>query len=75
MCIALPGRIEWIGEAGTGSIPARIVVGAARHDVDLVMVPQARCGDYVIAHSGYAIRLVDQHEAGEVQRFLGVVDG
>ena len=73
MCVALPGRVEWIGDVSATSIPARIVVGNARHSVDLVMVPEARCGDYVIAHSGYAIRTIDEQSVDLVHGAIGHV--
>lgn len=56
MCIALPGRIVWVGAGRPAARPARIRVGDLEREVDLVMLPEARLGDWVIAHSGYAIR-------------------
>lgn len=58
MCVAVPGRIVSIGERSGPSIPARVVFGEVERDVDLAMVPEAKIGDQVIAHSGYAIRIV-----------------
>ena len=42
MCVAVPGRITWIGAATAASIPAQIETGGATHDVDLVMVRAVR---------------------------------
>ena len=74
MCVAVPGRVEWIGARSDESIPARIDTGNSVHDVDLVMVPQTGLGDYVIAHSGYAIRLIPAAEAAATRRQLGLPD-
>ena len=74
MCVAAPGRIEWIGAPTAASIPGRIDAGGRLHDVDLIMVPEAALGDYVIAHSGFAIRLVPGGEAEETRRLLGLED-
>ncbi|MEE8375785.1 MAG: HypC/HybG/HupF family hydrogenase formation chaperone [Acidimicrobiia bacterium] len=71
MCLALPGRIEWIGKGSTSSIPATVSFGERTRDVDLVMVPEAKVGDSVIVHSGYAIRIVS---AEDVARILELVD-
>lgn len=58
MCVAIPGRIVSIGERSGPSIPARAAFGEIERDVNLAMVPEAKVGDQVITHSGYAIRLV-----------------
>lgn len=58
MCVSVPGRIVSIGEQAGPSIPARVVFGEIERDVDLAMVPEAKVGDQVIVHSGYAIRVV-----------------
>lgn len=58
MCVALPGEVIWIGPAACRSRPARIRVGSEEYEVDLMMVPEAGVGDHVVAHSGFAIRLV-----------------
>jgi hydrogenase expression/formation protein HypC len=70
MCLAFPGRIEWIGKASTSSIPGIVSYGEQTRDVDLVMVPDARVEDHVIIHSGYAIRIVG---AEEVARIFDIV--
>jgi len=31
MCVAVPGRIEWIGEATASAVPARINTGDHTH--------------------------------------------
>lgn len=56
MCVAVPGQIVWIGAGRSATRPARIRVGDVERDVDLVMVPDAHVGEWVITHSGYAIR-------------------
>jgi hydrogenase expression/formation protein HypC len=71
MCLALPGRIEWIGKGSTSSIPGTVSFGEQTRDVDLVMVPDAKIGDHVIVHSGYAIKVVG---AEEVAHILEIVD-
>ena len=70
MCVAIPGRIIRTGEVTGASIPATIQVGDHTHDVDLMLVPEADVGDYVIAHSGFAIRRLSSEEAAEVRTIL-----
>jgi hydrogenase expression/formation protein HypC len=71
MCVAIPGVITWVGKPGDATIPGRIEAGGEAMDVDLVMVPTASVGDYVITHAGYAIRLVPAEQARETRRLLG----
>lgn len=70
MCVAVPGKIIRTGEVTAASIPATMKVGDHTHDIDLVMVPEAAVGDFVIAHSGYAIRRLSSAEAAEVHSLL-----
>lgn len=72
MCVAVPGRVTWIGEAKIGSTPARIETGGVSRDVDLVMVPDAVVGDYVVVHSGYAIDVLSEQAAHTSLRLLGL---
>jgi hydrogenase expression/formation protein HypC len=50
--------IEMTGE-GTG----RVDSGGVKTDVSLAMVPHAAIGDYLIIHAGFAIEVLDNHEA------------
>ena len=64
MCVALPCRIESI-TAGEGlSRRAQVSVpNGTVADIDLVMVPEAVSGDFVIVHSGFAISRVSDSSA------------
>lgn len=63
MCVALPGKVVSVGSGSTGSLPGRVLIDGVERSVDLVMTPSAAPGDFVITHSGYAIRVVDRDEA------------
>ncbi len=64
MCVAVPGRIVEIGERSPASVPARVDFGDRTLDIDLVMLPDAEPGDWIIAHSGYAIRATAEPSGG-----------
>jgi hydrogenase expression/formation protein HypC len=58
MCLAIPMRLADRGEfGGTAELD-----GLSR-EVSLMLVPEARVGDYVLVHAGYAIGVVDEEEA------------
>jgi hydrogenase expression/formation protein HypC len=68
MCLALPARVITLLD----DAQAQIDLGGVRRTVSLALVPQARVGDYVIVHVGYAIGLVD---ADEAERTLALFAG
>ena len=72
MCVALPGKVTWIGRGAPGTIPARVDLPTGVVDADLVLVPDAQVGDFVITHAGFALRLLSEQEAEETLRVAGL---
>jgi hydrogenase expression/formation protein HypC len=70
MCVAVPSRIVDIQE-GTGTVD----VEGARRSVSLLLLPEARVGDFVIVHAGFAIQRIDEQEACETLRVLREIAG
>lgn len=70
MCLAIPGRIITI-EAGDPVLRSGRVdfAGVIKH-VNLSYVPDARIGDFVLVHVGFAISTVDDAEARQVFDYL-----
>lgn len=67
MCIGFPGKIISIDEDNY----AVIDISGTRREVSLDIVDEeARVGDYVISHAGYAIHKIDPEQAREKLRFL-----
>lgn len=60
MCLAVPGRIVKL--AGT---TAKVDFGGVTTEAELVLVPEAREGDYVLVHAGFAIQVLDEAAAQE----------
>ena len=72
MCLAIPGKIESIigSEGDLLNITGKVNFGGILKEVSLAYVPQAKVGDYVIVHVGFALSLVDQEEALKVFEYL-----
>jgi hydrogenase expression/formation protein HypC len=71
MCVAIPCRIESIDTAEGHSRPARVVsADGSTREIDLVLVPDATVGDYVIAHSGLAVSRIDHSVASATFELL-----
>ncbi|MEB3303867.1 MAG: HypC/HybG/HupF family hydrogenase formation chaperone [Cyanobium sp.] len=69
MCLAVPGRIlsivspmpEGGGEEGLWRM-AEVDFGGVRQQVSLACLPEARVGDQVLVHVGFALSLVEELE-------------
>jgi hydrogenase expression/formation protein HypC len=66
MCLAVPLQIKAMHADGT----AIAEVGGVERRVSLVLTPEARVGDYVLVHTGYAISVLDPGEAEETLQLL-----
>jgi hydrogenase expression/formation protein HypC len=69
MCLAIPGKIVEIQEAGSMRA-ARVEFGGIVRQVSLSFVPGAGLGDYVMVHVGFAISRVDAAEAERTYKVL-----
>ncbi|MCF8035681.1 MAG: HypC/HybG/HupF family hydrogenase formation chaperone [Desulfobacteraceae bacterium] len=58
MCLAIPSRITDI-ESGIATID----VEGVKRKASLMLVEDARVGDYVIVHAGFAIQVLDEETA------------
>ncbi len=65
MCLAIPALVKSI----SGSKGVVEIDGVTR-EVSLQLTPEARVGDYVLLHTGYAINVVDAAEAEETLKLL-----
>jgi hydrogenase expression/formation protein HypC len=59
MCLAVPGKIVKIAE----SFMALVDLAGVEREVSLELVPEAKEGNYVLIHAGFAIQLIDEEEA------------
>jgi len=66
MCLAVPAKIVRLEESGQGT--ASYMGSEVRANFSLV--PEARPGDWVIIHAGFAISIVDAREARETLRLF-----
>ena len=69
MCLAVPGKILEI-DTSANPIMGKVNFGGIKKDVCLELVPEAKCGDYVVVHVGFALSIVDEQEALETLKIL-----
>lgn len=65
MCLAIPAQIKKID--GTQAVAD--IEGITR-EISLELTPEAKVGDYVLLHTGYAIGIINAEEAEETLKLL-----
>ena len=65
MCLAIPAQIESIDNNR-----AIVALDENRTEVLVTLVPEAKVGDWVLVHAGYAITQLDEAEAKETYDLL-----
>lgn len=73
MCLAIPGKISALHD-NLGVPMAKVDFGGMMREACLSYVPEARIGDYVLVHVGFAISRIDEAEAERTFRYLAEVD-
>jgi hydrogenase expression/formation protein HypC len=73
MCLAIPGKVlEEFDKDGLRM--ARVQFGGIIREAALDYVPEAKVGDYVLVHVGFAISTVNAEEAERTYRLLEEMD-
>ena len=70
MCLAIPALITKIEGK-----EADVEIGGISRRISLWLTPEAKVGDYVLLHTGYAISVIDQEEAAETLRLFEEIAG
>ena len=70
MCLGVPGRGLAVAENAQGMTMGTVSCGGVEKEICLAYVPEARVGDYVIVHVGFAISIVSEEEAAETFEIL-----
>ena len=65
MCLAIPALIKSID-----GYQAEADIEGVTRQVSLQLTPEAKVGDYVLLHTGYAISVIDPAEAEETLKLL-----
>jgi hydrogenase expression/formation protein HypC len=69
MCLAVPGKILSISGSDTTRM-GQVSFGGIGKEACLAFVPEAKVGDYVLVHAGFAISIVDEAEAAETLEYF-----
>jgi hydrogenase expression/formation protein HypC len=75
VCLAIPGKILDIRGDDPLVRIGRIDFGGVVKEINLVYTPEAQPGEYVLAHVGFAMAVLDEAEAGRTLEALREVAG
>ncbi len=65
MCLAVPVKV-----VSVEGIEAEVEIGGVKRRVSIMLTPEAKVGDYVLLHTGYAINVINEAEAQETLKLL-----
>ena len=65
MCLGIPGKLIEVYEQD-GLPMGKVEFGGILKEVCLAYTPEARVGEYVVVHVGFAISRIDEAEAQEI---------
>jgi len=74
MCLAIPGLVLSISGHEQLMRMGQVKFGGITKEVSLAYVPEAKVGDYVIVHVGFAISILNEAEANRVFEYLREMD-
>lgn len=70
MCLAVPGKLVSIEGVDETFRTGKANFGGIVKEINLSYVPEAKLGDYVLVHVGFALTVVDEEEAAKVFTYL-----
>ncbi len=70
MCLAIPTKIVKI----ENNQIAAVDLSGVRMKISLALLPEAKIGDYVLVHAGFAINVLSDEEAKETLKILSELD-
>lgn len=57
MCLAVPGKIIEIQD-----LLATVDISGVTRKVSLMLLPEAKVGEFVLIHAGFAVQAIDEEE-------------
>jgi hydrogenase assembly chaperone hypC/hupF len=70
MCLAVPAKVVEIKDQ-----LASVELNGVRRAASLMLLPEAKLGDYVLVHAGFAMQIVDAEEAERIHALRAEMRG
>lgn len=69
MCLGIPMKlVERSEREGLGE------VSGVKRKISLLLVPEAKIGDYILVHAGCGMQIIDEQAAAETLELLRMLD-
>ncbi len=69
MCLAFPAKIISIKDS-----LATVERSGVKRDASLMLLPDAKVGDFVLIHAGFAMQIVDEEESIQRDEILEAIN-
>ena len=70
LCLAFPAKVVEIKDS-----LAKVELSGVTRDVSLMLLPEAKLGDYVLVHAGFAMQIVQKQEVDEMLALFDEMEG
>ena len=70
LCLAFPAKVIEIKDS-----LAKVELSGVTRDVSLMLLPEAKLGDYVLVHAGFAMQVVQKQEVDEMLALFDEMEG
>ncbi|SFT66340.1 hydrogenase expression/formation protein HypC [Selenomonas sp. GACV-9] len=70
MCLAVPAKVLEIDNA-----IGKVEISGVSREVSMMLLPEAKPGDFVLVHAGFAMQIVDEKDAEETNALLAEMKG
>jgi len=66
MCLGVPGQVVSLDQPSDGLVMGKVSFGGVEREVCFGYASEAKLGDYVLVHVGFAIAVLDETEAERI---------
>ncbi|MGN0941428.1 MAG: HypC/HybG/HupF family hydrogenase formation chaperone [Selenomonadaceae bacterium] len=70
MCLAVPAKVITINDE-----LATVEVRGVTREASLMLLPEAKVGDYVLVHAGFAMQIVTENDVRETNELWAEMNG
>jgi hydrogenase expression/formation protein HypC len=74
MCLSVPAQLISISENSDLQKMGKVNFGGVQKDISLIYVPDAKVGDYLTVHAGFALTIIDEEKAAEIFQALSELE-
>ena len=70
MCLAVPAKLLEIKDS-----LGKVELSGVTREVSLMLLPEAKVGDHVLVHAGFAMQIVEEKDFEETNALLAEMQG